>query len=226
MQLGTDTHELLEEYYNTGKPPIMDETVDDQVKIMVNGYYEWLATTGSDDYYNVIGVEEVMTATINDIPFRGICDLRVEDKDTGSHFLIDHKTGADFRLESYSRFNPQIRLYHAISWVGEGKTVAGTYLNMIKRSKQTSRAKPPFYKRDFTPLIEDIVKVDIERFTYWGNQILEARELETPPPAKLSQSCSYCPYQEPCFKQDLGGNYEQILESAFKKEDPNERYNT
>ena len=228
MTLGTDVHDILESYYlgDLDKANQKTEAASEMVQTMMAGYVRWLAETGYDDFFEIIGVEEKIEATINDIPFRGIYDLLVQDKQTGQHFYIDHKTGADFRLETYSSHSSQIRLYHCINYMSEQQTVAGTYLNMLKKSKQTRRATPPFYKRDFTPLKQAVVERDLERFAYWGAQIIEARKTTEPPHAKLTTSCSFCPYREPCHAEDLGENFGNILETAFSKENPDERYNT
>lgn len=121
LTLGTRVHEALDAYYGDGRDPVeaymeivaserltLDESGvvygrDDWEReaelgrIMLEGYVEWLADTGADADWEVIGAEQRLSARLMDghVELRGKVDLRVRLKSSGARVVVDHKPQPD-----------------------------------------------------------------------------------------------------------------------------------
>lgn len=128
---------------------------------MISGYMEWLAETGEDQFIQPDGSEVYLEAELpvaterygNTVKIIGKLDAPVRDTRTGARAFMDHKFVGSLDVPGL-RQNPQMLHYHLLQWLttkdGDARC-EGAFYNMLKRSKRTARATPPFYARQFIP---------------------------------------------------------------------------
>lgn len=120
--------------------------------ILTKGYFEWLEETGADDNWEITGSEERLTAPgpLPGTEVKGYVDLRGTHKPSNDLLVVDTKVVASIGdVLKTLHLNEQGPLYALLMKVNEGDDKRGFRVvwNMIKRNKQTSRAKGPFYQR-------------------------------------------------------------------------------
>lgn len=134
-------------------------------RAMVEGYVQWLEETGSDAELRVVASETALTADlevdVNDhedprkdmrpVKMIGKLDVRVTRVTDNVGLFMDHKSVGDLKSPAVTLpQNEQMLHYMLLEWLNtpEGeKRCDGALYNMIKRSKRTGRATPPFYDR-------------------------------------------------------------------------------
>lgn len=128
---------------------------------MISGYLEWLEETGTDQFIQPDGSEVYLEAVLpvqaeryfNRVKIIGKLDAPVRDTRTGARRFMDHKFVGSLDVPGL-RQNPQMLHYHLLQWLttkdGEARC-EGAFYNMLKRSKRTARATPPFFARQFIP---------------------------------------------------------------------------
>lgn len=261
LQLGTKIHYALELFYGQGVDPIntisqlyMEEiekqgdndlylkNIDDEYKLadaMIRGYVEWLEETGIDQDLTFIATERVVEIPVNingfDLYLRGKLDALVRRETDGSILFMDHKTTASLpQLSAQIHMNEQMKFYHLLEKMSDGEEVSGGLYNMLRKTKRTARAVPPFYdrvevhhndeeiynmKRRVYSVIREILLV-MER--------LNGKEdhLDVCYPSPSGDCFWKCPFVNVCNLADDGSNFELALENNFQYVDPHERYNT
>lgn len=156
-------------------------------RAMLEGYFEWIAETGADVDWEVLEVERPLRAPLahetlpRAVTLVGKPDLRVRLRSTGATSFVDAKTvGSLEELEEGADLNEQFLHYSMLEVLryleegrdGESAFQDGGILNLMKRSKRTARAKPPFYRR-----VE--VRHTIERLrSYWQRLIGEVTVMQ------------------------------------------------
>lgn len=120
--------------------------------ILVKGYFEWLDETGADDHWIIKGSEERLTAPgpLPGTEIKGYVDLHGVHEPSGDLLVVDTKVAASpGEMLKTLHLNEQGPLYAILMKINEGTERRGFRViwNMIKRNKQTSRAKGPFYQR-------------------------------------------------------------------------------
>ena len=261
LQLGTKIHYALELFYGQGVDPIntisqlyMEEVekqgdndlylknIDDEYKLadaMIRGYVEWLEETGIDQDLTFIATERVVEIPVNingfDLYLRGKLDALVRRETDGSILFMDHKTTASLsQLSAQIHMNEQMKFYHLLEKMSDVEEVSGGLYNMLRKTKRTARAVPPFYdrvevhhndeeiynmKRRVYSVIREILLV-MERL----NRKEDHLDVCYPSP---SGDCFWkCPFVNVCNLADDGSNFELALENNFQYVDPHERYNT
>lgn len=261
LQLGTRIHLALAEFYTSGKNPVdvFDQLVaaererygemeyppdltefdeDHQLgRIMLDGYLEWLAETGADEDYEVVGVEQQIAVPLinGDVTFKGKLDIRVRRKSDGRRSFRDWKTtGSIQELSQTLAMNEQMLSYMLLERLldPEDAWIESGLFDMLRKVKRTARAKPPFYAR------EEAYHSDVELRNYWkrlhGTIIdimrMRARLTEGGDPMVVcyptpTRDCAWdCAYVSACLLTDDSSNLEGLLESAFKVGDPYRRY--
>lgn len=222
-----------------------DDTFDifakeaDLERIMIDGYVEWLAHTGADSQYEIIGAETyqeaniiVHTNTAHERIIRIIAriDLRVRQRTNNAVLLLDHKTTASFSdLISQLPMNEQMLWYILIEYLNSsGNHAHGALYNMIKRSKRSARAKPPFYMRhsvhhnrfELAAFQQRVIGVitDILQTEEKLNNGMNDRIAAYPTP---SRDCTWsCPFFMACKMMDDGSHAREMLSRVFIQGDP------
>lgn len=127
----------------------------DLVRIMLEGFFEWLAETGADADLEVVSVEEAQ-----EVPFAadyfstnydvqvsllGKFDLLARRRSNGKLVILDSKSvqsASDQELTA--PIAPQFKHYGLIKLL-QGERVDGALVRWARRVKRTARATPPFY---------------------------------------------------------------------------------
>jgi hypothetical protein len=125
-------------------------------RAMIEGYVQWLEETGADAELRVIASETPLMAKLEDASGRPIAligklDVRVKRVTDDVSLVLDHKTVGDLKSPAVTLpQNEQMLHYMLLEWLNsdEGeKRCDGALYNMLKRTKRSSRATPPFYDR-------------------------------------------------------------------------------
>jgi RecB family exonuclease len=129
------------------------ETLTEVYKLaaaVLEGYFDWRSTTGADDQFTITGSEVTLEAPspVDGVTLFGIIDLIGEHTD-GDIVVLDTKVVAS--IEETVRMlhlNEQALMYALLATVNDGgQRPFRVVWNMLKRSKRTARANPPFYER-------------------------------------------------------------------------------
>lgn len=130
------------------------ETVTEIYKLsslILDGYFEWLAETGADAVFRITGSERELSAPgpVPGTTLFGIVDL-IGDHVDGDIVVLDTKVVAS--IEETIRMlhiNEQAMMYGILAKANDpdGTRPFRAVWSMLKRSKRTARAAPPFYER-------------------------------------------------------------------------------
>lgn len=124
----------------------------DTAEICAKGYFNWVDETHADEGWTVEGSEErvVVPGPIPDTEIKGFIDIWGTHDRSGDLLVVDTKVVASIgdTLKTL-HLNEQGPLYAILMKIKDDQPGRGFRVvwNMIKRNKQTSRAKPPFYQR-------------------------------------------------------------------------------
>lgn len=135
----------------TGKQFVKEADLE---RVMISGYLNWLLETGADSELEFTGSEQYVEADLPGVavPVKIVArlDVRVRRISDGVRLFLDHKTNVDFNTAArLLPLDEQMLTYILVEQLqhGEDSYVAGALYNMLKRSKRTAAATPPFYKR-------------------------------------------------------------------------------
>lgn len=126
--------------------------VYETAEILCRGYVEWLKETGAD-----IGLildqreqEYRVPGPVEGTEIMGIIDLGGTDERSGDIVVMDTKVTASIdEMVKTLHLQEQGPMYAVLAKINDPDPNRGFRViwNMIKRNKQTARAKPPFYQR-------------------------------------------------------------------------------
>lgn len=125
--------------------------IHDTAKIVVDGYVEWLHETGADIGYRFDHSEVELRAPgpVEGTEIMGVIDLGGTHEMSGDLFVMDTKVtnSIDTMLKTI-HMGEQGPMYAVLAKINEPERQGFRVVwNMLKRNKQTPRAKPPFYQR-------------------------------------------------------------------------------
>lgn len=259
--LGTRVHRALRAYYdpNTQQDPLDNVSIGiaaDAERIparaeeiikegeyalaIVEGYLDWLAETGADADLTVVGAEEVVEVPLPSVPGVTLIsqmDLRVYRERDNARLFMDHKIVGDLKtLPKTAHMALQFKHYCLIErlQLADDPTVwcnGGVY-NMLRKSKRTARATPPFYARHDVHHNTEVLRTHYMQVTEVAREILRLRERlaagEEPryicnpnPTRDCSWKCDFLPI---CPMFDDGGDPEGVVRIAYDVGDPLGRY--
>lgn len=205
----------------------------DLMRIIVEGYIQWLAETGSDAEFEVTGSEVYLEADldlIDNVKIIGRLDARVRRVSDGMRLFIDHKSVGNFQqLTRVLHLNEQMLWYILLESLQEDPApIAGALYNMMRRVKRSANAKPPFYDRvevhhnkyelesfhmRLTGVILDILDAETRL-----SEGVDHRGVVYPTPTK---DCPWdCPFFQVCSMTDDGSHVEGMIKSFFIEGDP------
>jgi RecB family exonuclease len=217
----------------------------EMVKTMVEGYVEWAAEEGADEDFEVLAVEEAVEVEMPGMPgvvLLGKLDQRGILRSTGEHMFRDWKSVPDFARVSQLHQDEQLLHYmlllrlaakQGLIELPENAYPNGGIYAMLKKSKRTARAKPPFYRHEIVRHTDETVRTYFRRL--WA-EIQDILDLEDKlnaggEPATLAypnptRDCHWdCDFRAVCPLFDNGGDVEAVLESAYEVRAPLARYN-
>lgn len=269
--LGDRIHKLLGLYYdpNVGNPSTAEETIaawdletidlyatypelereiaaDSELgKIMLEGYFQWIAEEGMDADWEVVAAEDELAIPLDYVGLLrpaelvGKKDLTVHVKSSGIRLFVDHKTVQNLTdLPKIADIDEQFLHYGLLDLLdhrakGEPGFVDGGIFNMIRRVKRTANAKPPFFGR------EEVRHNIDELRSYWLRLVGEVLELQRAEDRLLSgedhrmvayptpsKDCSWdCEFRSVCpMLDDPHSHAEEFLSEAYVVGDPYARY--
>jgi hypothetical protein len=118
--------------------------------IITEGYFKWVEETGADDDWKVEGSEQRLEVDVEGTDVKGYVDLWGTHIPSGNFLVVDTKVVANIaEVLKTLHLNEQGPTYAVLMKMLDPDPNRGFRVvwNMIKRNKQTSRAKPPFYQR-------------------------------------------------------------------------------
>jgi hypothetical protein len=260
--IGNMYHAGLERYYRgelTNAAPYVRELADkllsdpeygdfaDQIAtdaemacIMLDGYFEWLAETGADSGYEVIGAEMPMEVPLGDTGFRlrGKIDTRLLRVMDDAKVQLENKTVGNLSdIPKYAQSAPQFLTYDLLAYLDEelnhtGVRTDGIIINMAKRVKRTVRAKPPFYSRCEVYHNLDELRAHYRHVVAIGRGIKRTRNAldkganhhDVCPPSVNRNHTWSCPCSSITVMFDDGSDVEGYLSSFYVEHDPWARY--
>lgn len=209
----------------------------DMAKIMVEGYFEWIAEDGLDALIEITGAEESVAVEIRkDWLLVGKLDLRGLQKINGFKFFLDHKTVGDLvKPVNELEINEQFPTYGLLDRLTKSKDehCDGGFINMLRRVKRTTRANPPFYRREDVKFNVHQLNSMWQRINAVLDEIIDKRRrldagedhryVAYPTP---SAECSWkCQFRKICPLMDDGSRWEDMVKSEYVKiDDPYSRY--
>lgn len=207
---------------------------------MLEGYIQWLEETGADSDLETVASETYVEAQLTEgdeaaghfpVVLIGKLDARVRSNVTGRTKFIDHKSvqTLDTRL---LRINPQMLHYHLLEFLNTGDGDArcdGALYNMLRRSKRTATAKPPFYLRESVDHNVYELRSYANRITGIAYDIQTMRlrlEAGKEPVESIvyptsHRDCTWkCPFLKICPLFDDGSRVEAAIENLYVRQDP------
>lgn len=208
---------------------------------MLDGYLQWVEETGIDQHIEVVAtetyVEVPLTVLGTDVKLIGKLDARIVNTLTGSHTFMDHKTVASLE-EPTLGLNQQVLHYMVIEFLQNGltsdvKPIDGALYNMLRRSKRTVRAKPPFYARVMVHHNEH--EIENYRWQLVGtilSMLRAERQLDddraphqAAVPSRPSRDCAWkCDFFKICRMFDDGSRVEDAVRDMYEVRNPLDYY--
>lgn len=245
--IGTACHAGLSAYYLEGDPiaaidnqmeiwkselgivPTEDWTdVTGLAKIMVDGYIDWVETTGIDAGMSFTGIEkrtEKFVGTFHgyDVFVTGETDFQATD-DLGIEYLFDTKTVDRFEDDPVFQINDQLQTY---DWLNDHKFDQAIH-NRLRRVKRSARSKPPYYERipvHFTAIqranFELQLKGTIDAMVRAYVEMEQGKSHFEAAPPNPTRDCSWdCPFVSICPNFNLGDDVESIIAFSYKEKKP------
>jgi RecB family exonuclease len=210
-------------------------TTFDLEHAMISGYMDWLQETGADSDLEVIAPETYVEAdfvAINgqNTKLIGKMDARVRSLSTGHLRFIDHKTG-EFPNLRLLRMNEQALHYHILEWISAprgSQPCDGGIWNTLRRTKRTSKSKPPYYQRDVVDhnryeldAYGQRLRIVIKQILRLGHQLENGSNPALTAYPRPSRDCIWkCEFFKICNMFDDGSRVEDAVESLYQVGDP------
>lgn len=210
--------------------------------IMLQGYVEWLAETGADSEYEIIGAEQKLSHRLNvggvEFELRGKVDIRARNITTGARLVVDTKTTSHFsNLEMIASYDEQLLFYlllERLTWPNQPESwLQGAMFNMLRKVRRTVRSKPPYYMRLEVHHNEQTLRSFWYRlqgmltdYAVTVNALDQGQDHKFNAYPTSGPQCRYCPFRIPCLLMDDGSAAEEMLNGVYRQHDPHERYET
>jgi hypothetical protein len=209
-------------------------------RAMIAGYMEWIAETGADADLRIISNEEYLEAELEGIadadgrPVKliGKLDVRAYRTTDGARKFIDHKTVGNLVSPRQTvQMSEQMLHYELLEFLntpeGEARCDGALY-NMLRKTKRTAAAKPPFYDRVEVTHNQRTLDAFKSRVTATVRDILDVEaklrsgvhHLDVAYP-RPSDTCTWkCEFFPVCNMLDDGSRAEDMLKNFYRQHDP------
>ena len=213
---------------------------------MVEGYVQWSMETGLDVDLDVVSTEHEISHPVrlpiagDTITWRGKLDVLFRQASTGKYQLRDYKTVGSFEKASLLLLDTQMRFYAmllAFAYPDARDRATDVLYLMIKRSKRTARATPPFYEQAAVAYNRHDLNATYLRSLAASEEIVAARHaLDGNAPShggkhqytcypNPSDFCSWgCPFLKVCHMADDGSRFEDALAADYEVGNPYKYY--
>lgn len=215
------------------------------VKIMLRGYFEWLAEEGADSEIEIIAAEREIEAFMGviegeEVWLMGKLDAEAKLRSDGRRVFVDHKSVQTMSdLPKTGPLDEQLKTYgllQRLEAVAENdleRTFAtGGVWNMLRKVKRTARSNPPYYGRASVSHNVEVYRNFQRRV--WGEVrdiIVVRRALDAGGDhqveayANPTRDCSWdCAFFLVCGQFDDGSDVESVVQTEYTVHDPYERY--
>jgi len=210
-------------------------------RVMMEGYYEWLLEENPDTNIEPEHVEKIVQYRLNNfdprVVLQGKIDMHAKRVEDGSIAILDHKSAVSFDVyHQTAHMSEQLMYYVMLEKLnaedGE-KVVDGGIYNLLKKSKRTAAAKPPFFERI------DVRFNDETLNSFWTRTLGTVKDIMAVRDAldsgadhryfaypRPTMDCTWkCPFFAVCPMMDDGSDHLRMLEDHYEQIDPLERYN-
>lgn len=211
-------------------------------RAMIEGYVQWLQETGADAELRVTASETPLSASLElpdgrPIAAIGKLDVRVTRVGDDVNLFLDHKTVGDLKAPAVTLpQNEQMAHYHLLEWLstpdGERRCDGALY-NMLKRTKRSARATPPFYDRVEVRHNQHELESYRTRLLAVSRDVLDAIEaldrgddhLEVVYPSPRGECKWDCSFFAVCNLFDDGSaGVHDMIDVLYHRVDPRDRY--
>ncbi len=217
------------------------EKEHDLAMAMIEGYDQWVHEEGVDADLEIIAKEQAIRtpSPVDGVELIGKLDNISRQISTGAIGFIDYKTVGDLQTPlKYLGMDEQFRMYALMQRLIAGEVNQSParfqIYRMLKRSKRTARAKPPFF-RDYEVYVNDSeLRGFWERLHGEITELLRfERMIEANPEQHRSiafptptTDCSWdCDFYHVCpLFDDDRSDPEHVLMMNFEVGDPHEHY--
>jgi len=254
--LGTRVHLALEAWYGYGIDPLEalrwiyemealnrpDFALDlekqlDLARAMIEGYVQWLDDEAIDVNLETVDVERelkhVLDTALGPVTVRAKLDQLVRRRTDGALLLRDFKTVGTLSKADRLVLDQQMRFYAMLLALRFPEhRVDGALYTMIKRSKRTVRAAPPFYQQVEISYNRHDLNATYLRVLAVTGEILEAHQRldagESHHAVVYPTATDYCdwgcPFSRVCPLMDDGSRWDAALRANFTLGDPYQYY--
>lgn len=246
---GLDAIRVLEYIYDTAmqEHPYAQSDLEKEADLafaMLEGFLQWAEEEGYNAGYAIIGTERetsimlpFMRDGMGEFQLIAKLDVLVKRLDDGAVLFRDYKTVASLDKANRLPRDTQMKTYSLIQAMQAkaqpelARADGGQYV-MLRRTKRTPRAKPPFYDtQEFSYNSHDLNSTWI-RVRQVATEISDARRalqlgLDHHAVARYvpGEDCDYyCPFSQVCPMLDDGSRWEDALAGNFVQVDPYARY--
>ena len=259
LVLGTRVHEALDRHFKSGDD-LMDiyrdltaaeraviETEFELEKynseaelgrIMLEGFQEWAEEEGIYAKYEIISTEQVLEFPLLDgrAIFMGKVDLRVRRRADGAVLVVDYKTAQNITdITSWLDKNEQALSYMLLEEMNlgeDGVSTDGMIFRILRKTKRTERAKPPFYEDAEIRHNKTALRSFWTRLNGEARDLLAVKEALDAGESHLyhayptpSRDCSWkCPFVQICPMFDDGSDVEAAISARYNEGDPYDYY--
>lgn len=224
---GGQPHTALSDWYDNSPKSEEWQQAYTLASIMVNGYLEWLESTGADAGITITGVEREISVPFMErgedtVYITGKVDLEFLDR-FDRPMLMDHKTVATIGQDIMAVMDEQRLTYAVLRKLEDGTDYQGAIHNQLKRVKRTSTAKPPFYERFSVTYNTEQLKNHWRHMQGSITEMLNIREKEMNEedthlylPPNPGRDCSWkCSYTGMCKLRDDGSDWEAYRDEWY-----------
>jgi hypothetical protein len=218
----------------------------DLCRAMIEGYIEWLAETGADQFIEVIAPEEKVLVPIDMVGpqgevvmLLGKLDVRIRRTNDGARLFMDHKTVGNLTTPTRTlHMDEQMMHYNLLEYLqllqagGTGERSDGGLYNMLRKVKRTARATPPFYDRVEVRHSVEVLRQYYTRVIGEITDLLETKKkLDEGQPRNLvayphpTNDCTWkCDFFHICPMFDDGSRVDDYMRENLIQIDPHQRY--
>jgi hypothetical protein len=261
VHVGSHVHLALEGYHGYALDPlevlrwsyedVIRQQPDDEAQLrkdldlalaIVEGYVQWSLENGIDAALEVVATEHELTHIVTlprsgwQVEWRGKLDVLFRRLDDHRYQLRDYKSVAGFTKANLLLLDTQMRFYSmllAFSFPEAADRSNEVLYLMLKRSKRTARATPPFYEVATVSYNRHDLNATYLRALAVSEEIVQARRrldgsLEGPHSddhhytcyPTPSDFCTWgCSFFKVCHLADDGSRFEDALAEHYEPGD-------
>jgi hypothetical protein len=216
------------------------ESENELGRIMLEGYQEWLAETGADADYEILGAEKRLSHLFDifevEVELRGKVDIRVRNRVTGARLVVDNKTAAHFsNITITAAYNSQLKTYMLLERLAdkehEDDWVQGALFNMLRKVKRGIQSRPPYYERLEVHHNDNVMRnFYVQTVGVLRDYVATVKALDEGVDPNVvayptaGAQCRYCPFRAPCLLMDDGSRVDDMINALYTQGDPHARY--